>query len=52
MSEKRKSALPGVIQVKNRRKKSSIEDKVDVICRLEKGERIVDLCRNVRFHSY
>jgi len=52
MSEKRKSALPGAIQVKNRRKTISNEDKVDVICRLEKSERIVDVCRNVRFHSY
>jgi len=47
--EKRKSALPGAIQVKNRRKAISTEDKVDLISRLEKGERIVDVCRNVRF---
>ena len=52
MSEKHKSALPGVIQVKNRRKTISIEDKVDVIRRLEEGDRIIDVCRNVRFtHS-
>ena len=50
MSEKRKSASPSVIQVKNRRKTIGIEEKLDVISRLEKGERIVDIlvCRNVR----
>jgi hypothetical protein len=34
------------------RRASSIEEKLDVISRLEKGERIVDKWRNVRFaHS-
>ena len=39
--------------MKNRRKRaSSIEGKLDVISRLEKGERIVDKWRNVRLaHS-
>jgi len=49
MSQKYKSVLPGAIQVKNRVKTIGIEDKVDVIRRLEKSERIVDVCRNVRF---
>jgi hypothetical protein len=48
MSEKRKSASPSATQVKKRRKTISIEQKLHVICRREKGERIVDTCRNVR----
>jgi hypothetical protein len=48
MSEKRKSALPSAIQVKNRRKTIGIEDELRVIIRLEKCERIVDTCCNVR----
>jgi hypothetical protein len=52
MSEKRKSTSLSAIQVKERRKSDSIEEKLDVICRLQKGERIVDVCRNVRLaHS-
>jgi hypothetical protein len=52
MSEKRKSTSPTEIQVKNQRKTVGHEEKLDVISRLEKGERIVDICRNVRFaHS-
>jgi hypothetical protein len=47
MSEKHKSALSSAIQVKNRRKTISIEEKLHVISRLGKGERIVDICRNV-----
>jgi hypothetical protein len=35
--------------VKNRRKTNSNEKKLNVISQLEKGERIVDICRNVRF---
>ena len=46
MSEECQSSA---IQVKNRQKKISIEVKLVVISRLEKGERIVDICRNVRF---
>jgi hypothetical protein len=52
MSEKRESASPSAIQVKNRRKKIRIEEKLHVISQLEKGERIVDISRNVRLaHS-
>jgi hypothetical protein len=46
--EKCKSASPSAIEVKNRRKTISIEEKLDAISQLEKGERIVDICRNVR----
>jgi hypothetical protein len=42
MSEKRKSASPSEIQVKNQWKTIGIEEKLDIINRLEKGERIVD----------
>jgi len=48
MSGKCKSSLPSTIPVKNRRKTISTEEKLEVISRLEKGERIVDICRNVR----
>jgi hypothetical protein len=34
--------------VKNRRKTLGIEEKLRVIMRRAKGERIVDICRNVR----
>jgi len=38
--------------VKNRLKSSSTEEKLDVTSRLQKGERTVDACRNVRLaHS-
>ena len=47
MSEKRKSASPSAIQVKNWRKTIGTEGKLHVISRLEKGERIVDICCNV-----
>jgi uncharacterized protein YggL (DUF469 family) len=51
MSEKQKSTKSGAVQVKNRRKTNSTEEKY-VIRWLEKSERIVDTCRNVRFvHS-
>jgi hypothetical protein len=48
MSEKRKSASPSAIKVKNWLKTISIEEKLRVIMRRAKGERIVDICRNVR----
>jgi hypothetical protein len=48
MSGKRKSASPSAIQVKNRRKTIGTEEKLHVISRLEKGERIGDICHNVR----
>jgi hypothetical protein len=52
MSEKRKFASPSAIQMKNRRKTISIQEILHVISRLEKGEQIVDICRNVRLaHS-
>ena len=52
MSEKRKSASPSAIEVKNWRKTVSIEEKLDIISRLEKLKRIVDIFRNVRLaHS-
>jgi hypothetical protein len=52
MSEKRKSTSPSATQVKNRQKSNSTEEKLDVISRLQKGERIVDIWRNVRLaHS-
>jgi hypothetical protein len=47
MSEKRKSASPSAIQVKNRRQTIGIEGKLCVIMRLKECERMVDLCRNV-----
>jgi hypothetical protein len=34
--------------VKIWQKTISIEEKLDIISRLEKGERIVDICHNVR----
>jgi hypothetical protein len=48
MSEKRKSAPPSTSQVKNRQKASGIIEKLRVIKRREKGERIVDIRHNVR----
>jgi hypothetical protein len=52
MSDKRKSTSPSAIFVKNRQKTIGIEDKLHVISRHEKGERIVHICRNVRLvHS-
>jgi hypothetical protein len=42
-SEKRKSPSPNVIQVKNWQKTISTEEKLDIICQLEKGEQTVDL---------
>jgi hypothetical protein len=52
MSEKRTSASPSAIQVKNRRQTIGIEEKLHVIIRLEKGEWVLDTRRNVRLvHS-
>jgi hypothetical protein len=52
MSEKCKSASPIAIQVENWQKAISTEERLDVISRLEWGERIVDRRCNVRFaHS-
>jgi hypothetical protein len=52
MSEKRKSASSSAIQAKNRQKTIDAEEKLHIISRLEKGERIVHMCLNVRLvHS-
>jgi hypothetical protein len=52
MSEKRKSASPSAIQVKNQRKTVGIEEILHVISQSEKGEEIVDICCDVRLaHS-
>jgi hypothetical protein len=48
MSDKHKSASPCAMQVKNWWKTISIEEKLDLISRLEKGEWIFDICHNVR----
>jgi len=48
MSDKCKSTSPSAIQVKNWWKTIGIEEKLDVISRLEKGEQIVHICHNVR----
>jgi hypothetical protein len=45
--EKRKSASPSAIQVKNREKTIIIEKILSVIMQHEKGERIVDIHHNV-----
>jgi hypothetical protein len=46
MNEKRTSL--SATQLKNRQKSNCNEEKLDVISRLQKGERIVDMWRNVR----
>jgi hypothetical protein len=52
MNEKRKSASPIAIQVKNRRKTIGTQEKLHTISQREKGERIVDICHDVRLaHS-
>jgi hypothetical protein len=47
MNEKRKSMSPNIIQVKNWQKTITTEEKLDVICQLEKGEQTVDLCHYI-----
>jgi hypothetical protein len=47
MSEKCKSTLPSAIQVINQPNIINIEEKLDLISRLEEGEQIVDICHNV-----
>jgi hypothetical protein len=37
------------MQVKNQWKTVSTEEELNIISQLEKDERIVDICRNVRF---
>jgi hypothetical protein len=52
MSEKHLSTSPSAIQVKNRRKLIGTVEKLDVISWIEKGERSIDICHNVRLtHS-
>jgi hypothetical protein len=48
MSEKHKSAPPSAIQVKTRRRTGGIEETLYAISRIEKGERYVDICGNVK----
>ena len=48
MCGKRTFTSPSAMQLKNRRKTVGTEEKLDVINRLEKGERIFYICRNVR----
>ena len=49
MSGKCKSTSHSAVQVKNWQKTVTSEEKLFVISHLEKGEQIVDICRNVRF---
>ena len=48
LSDRHQSASPCAMQVKNRRKTVTIEEKLDLISRLEKGEWIFYVCHNVR----
>jgi len=43
------STLPNVIQVKELWKTINIEEALEVISQIEKGDQIVDICHNVRF---
>jgi len=52
MSEKRKFTLPSALQVKNRRKTISAEEKLDVRSKLGKGERIIDKYCKVKLLTY
>jgi hypothetical protein len=47
MSEKHKSASHSAIQAKNWQKAIGNEEKSDTISRLEKGEQIIKIKRNV-----
>ena len=48
MDEKYKSTSSSVMPVKNQQKTVSTQEKLDMICQLKKGERIVDIYCNVR----
>ena len=48
MRYKWKSTPPSAIQVKNWQKMIDIEEKLDVVSQLEKGEQIVDIWHKVR----
>ena len=49
MSEKCKSTSPSAMQLKNQCKTSNIEEKIDVISQLEKGEQTFGICHYVRY---
>jgi hypothetical protein len=51
MSEKRKSTPPSAIQVKNRQKIISTEEKLDVMNEPVKGERIDDIQKSAKSGS-
>jgi hypothetical protein len=48
MSEKHKSTSPSAIQTKNQHRTNGIEEKLDVISQLERGEQMIDIRHNVR----
>jgi hypothetical protein len=48
MSDRHKTASPSAMQLKNRWKTINIEEKLDSVSRLERGEWIFDVCQNVR----
>jgi hypothetical protein len=48
ISEKCKFTSLSALQMENWQKRVGIEEKVDIISQLEKGERNVDICHNVR----
>ena len=51
MSAKCKSAPPSAVQVKSQWKKIGIEEKLDIISQLEKGDWTFDIDHNVKIHS-
>jgi len=52
MSDKHKSTSPSKIQVTNQRKATDIEEKLEVISRLQKCEQTFYICHDVRLaHS-
>lgn len=48
MSEKHISASPSAIHVRNQQKTIGVDKKLDVISQRGNGERIVDVCYDVR----
>jgi hypothetical protein len=50
IGEKHQYILHSAIQVKNRLKAVSNEKKLNIITQLQKGDRTVDICCNVRLH--
>ena len=49
VGDKPQSTALSAIQLKNRQQTVHIEEKLDIISQLEKGELIVDVCLNVIF---